>query len=192
MLPRWRSPSSFQALFLRSDPSSVSNLARKVGLAHEKQERELETALSSRSKSRFPSLLEKSRESGSKSEKKRRAGNFFSFILLPAPRWPPFRHLFSLLSCCIEASHNRQPRASRNEPKNEPKNEPQNKAKQQRSPCTPRRPWPWSSSSTTSSSEGCPTCPRPCYRAAAPALARRTWRGRRPAGPSSQRWRPCP
>ena len=79
VLPRWRSPSSFQALLLRSDPFSASSLAHTSGLAQKREEKE--RRMDSKSARKVASPHRGPEKSGSKrASKQRRAGNLFSFV----------------------------------------------------------------------------------------------------------------
>ena len=190
--PRWRSPNPSRAFFPRSDPSSVSSMAHRAGLAQQKEHKEPATRS-------FPGSLEKWAAVAFPSSRgaRRRAGTFsssfqFLFVALPAPRSTLSGASLPLLLRFIEASQSEAAQREQKRAHNAMQNPFQSPSLAVNSPCKPRRLEPLSASSTISSSAGCPTCPRPCCRGAAPAPARQTWRARRPAGPSSRRWHPCP
>lgn len=129
---------------------------------------------------------ERGRAKGSKSERAGTSLCFFSFVALhPAPVFDLFRALSSSLPALYRSIASHSTHRGEEPVQSMPR-------KHTDSPCKRARPWPLWSSSTTFSSEGCPTCPRPCCRAAAPALAPPTWPGRLLEGPSSPKWRPCP
>ena len=118
--PRWRSPNPSQAFLSRSDPSSVSSLAHRAGLAREKEERELGTRsfLGSWTKGALLHRL------GVGEQKKRAQSEHLlvsvSFVLFRR-RVRLFPEHLLLFSRFIEASHLKQPRESRKEPKKDPK-----------------------------------------------------------------------
>ena len=99
--PRWRSPNPPRAFFSRSDPSSVSSLAHSVGLAQEREERELgprsySGSLGKRARCSLHRLL----ESGSKGSAERAPSSSFVSVSI----FVLFRRRFDLFPSISSSS----------------------------------------------------------------------------------------